>query len=182
NCNFGVFYGLFPSGLQKTLKFKAGLDMTKEQCAGIIDNLKNGYPRLTEWQDETKKRAANTCFAETRLGRRRYIVGILSPDWGKRSFAERCAMNTPIQGTAADIIKLAMGRIAQGIKERPWLKPFLQIHDELVFEIPADKLDEAVYFVKACMEEQPFTDFDVPIIAEAAYGTNFGDLVEMEGA
>ena len=62
NCNFGVFYGLFPSGLQKTLKFKAGLDMTKEQCAGIIDNLKNGYPRLTEWQDETKKRAAITLY------------------------------------------------------------------------------------------------------------------------
>jgi DNA polymerase-1 len=181
NCNFGVFYGLFPSGLQKTLKFKAGLDMTKEQCAGIIDNLKNGYPRLTEWQDETKKRAAITLYAETWLGRRRYIVGILSPDWGKRSFAERCAMNTPIQGTAADIIKLAMGRIVQGIKKRPWLKPFLQIHDELVFEIPANKLDEAVYFVKTCMEETPLTDFDVPIIAEAAYGTNFGDLVEMEG-
>jgi DNA polymerase-1 len=181
NCNFGVFYGLFPSGLQKTLKFKAGLDMSKEQCAGIIDNLKNGYPRLTEWQDETKKRAAITLYAETWLGRRRYIVGILSTDWSKRSFAERCSMNTPIQGTAADIIKLAMGRIVQGIKERPWLKPFLQIHDELVFEIPADKLDEAVYFVKACMEEQPFTDFDVPIIAEAAYGTNFGDLVEMDG-
>lgn len=182
NCNFGVFYGLFPSGLQKTLKFKAGLDMSKEQCAGIIDNLKNGYPRLTEWQDGTKKRAAITLYAETWLGRRRYIVGILSTDWSKRSFAERCAMNTPIQGTAADIIKLAMGRIVQGIKERSWLKPFLQIHDELVFEIPADKLDEAVYFVKACMEEQPFTDFDVPIIAEAAYGTNFGDLIEMEGA
>jgi len=182
NCNFGVFYGLFPSGLQKTLKFKAGLDVSKEQCAGIIDNLKNGYPRLTEWQDIVKKRAASTCFAETWLGRRRYIIGILSPDWGKRSFAERCAMNTPIQGTAADIMKLAMGRIAQGIKERPWLKPFLQIHDELVFEIPADKLDEAVAFVKACMEEQPFSDFDVPIIAEGAYGANFGELKEMEGA
>jgi len=79
-------------------------------------------------------------------------------------------------------MKLAMGRIAQGIKERPWLKPFLQIHDELVFEIPADKLDEAVAFVKACMEEQPFSDFDVPIIAEGAYGANFGELKEMEGA
>ena len=95
NCNFGVFYGLFPSGLQKTLKFKAGLDMSKEACAGIIDNLKSGYPHLTDWQDETKRRAANTCYAETWLGRRRYIIGILSTDWGKRSFAERCAMNTP---------------------------------------------------------------------------------------
>ena len=180
NCNFGVFYGLFPSGLQKTLKFKAGLDMSKEACAGIIDNLKNGYPRLTDWQDDTKRRAANTCYAETWLGRRRYIIGILSTDWGKRSFAERCAMNTPIQGTAADILKLAMGRIVAGIKERPWLKPFLQIHDELVFEIPADKLDEAVGFVKACMEVQPFPAFDVPIIAEAAYGESFGELKEME--
>jgi DNA polymerase-1 len=182
NCNFGVFYGLFAAGLQKTLRFKAGLNISKQDCEKIIDNLKAGYPGLTRWQDETKKLAAITLYAETWLGRRRYIVGILSTDWGKRSFAERCAMNTPIQGTAADIIKLAMGRIVQGIKERPWLKPFLQIHDELVFEIPADKLDEAVYFVKACMEEQPFTDFDVPIIAEAAYGMNFGDLIEMEGA
>jgi len=182
NCNFGVFYGLFAAGLQKTLRFKAGLNISKQDCEEIISNLKAGYPRLTYWQDETKKRAANTLYAETWLGRRRYIIGILSTDWGKRSFAERCAMNTPIQGTAADIIKLAMGRIAQGIKERPWLKPFLQIHDELVFEIPVDKLDEAVTFVKACMEEVPFTDFDVPIIAEAAYGLNFGELIEMEGA
>ena len=182
NCNFGVFYGLFAAGLQKTLRFKAGLNISKQDCEGIISNLKAGYPGLTHWQDETKKRATNTLYAETWLGRRRYIIGILSTDWGKRSFAERCAMNTPIQGTAADIMKLAMGRITQGIKERPWLKPFLQIHDELVFEIPADKLDEAVSFVKACMEEVPFTDFDVPIIAEAAYGANFGELKEMEGA
>ncbi len=180
NCNFGVFYGLFPNGLQKTLKFKAGLEVSKEACSGIIDNLKSGYPRLTEWQDATKKRAANTCYAETWLGRRRYIIGILSQDWGKHSFAERCAMNTPIQGTAADILKLAMGRIVAGIKERLWLKPFLQIHDELVFEIPADKLDDAVAFVKECMEVQPFPEFDVPIIAEAAYGESFGDLKEME--
>jgi DNA polymerase-1 len=100
-------------------------------------------------------------------------------DWGKRSFAERCAMNTPIQGTAADILKLAMGRIVAGIKARPWLKPLLQIHDELVFEIPADKLDEAVAFVKDCMQAQPFPEFDVPIIAEAAYGVSFGELKEM---
>ena len=182
NCNFGVFYGLYAAGLQKTLRFKAGLDISKQDCEKIIDSLKAGYPGLTRWQDETKKRAATTLYAETWLGRRRYIVGILSTDWGKRSFAERCAMNTPIQGTAADIIKLAMARIVQGIKERPWLQPFLQIHDELVFEIPANKLDEAVSFVKDCMEEVPFSEFDVPIIAEAAYGTNFGDLIEVEGA
>jgi DNA polymerase-1 len=179
NCNFGVFFGLFAAGLQKTLRFKAGLNMSKQDCEKIISNLKAGYPGLTRWQDETKKRAAVTLYAETWLGRRRYIIGILSEDWGQRSFAERCAMNTPIQGTAADILKLAMGRIVAGMKERPWLKPLLQIHDELVFETPADKLDEAVAFVKACMEVRPFPEFDVPIIAEAAYGLNFGELKEM---
>ena len=179
NCNFGVFYGLFAAGLQRTLRFKAGLDVSKQECETIIGQLKSGYPRLTDWQDKTKKRAASACFSETWLGRRRYLIGILSSDWGKRSFAERCAMNTPIQGTAADILKLAMGRIVAGMKERPWLKPFLQIHDELVFELPADKLDEAAAFIKTCMEAQPFPEFDVPIIAEAAYGANFGELKEM---
>ena len=176
NCNFGVFYGLFAAGLQRTLRFKAGLNISKADCEEIINNLKAGYPGLTRWQDETKKRASVTLYTETWLGRRRYIIGILSEDWGKRSFAERCAMNTPIQGTAADILKLAMGRIVAGMKDRPWLKPFLQIHDELLFEIPADKLEEAVAFVKACMEQQPFPEFDVPIIAEAACGVNFGEM------
>ena len=179
NCNFGVFYGLFAAGLQRTLRFKAGLDVSKQECETIIEQLKSGYPRLAEWQDRFKRRAASTYFSETWLGRRRYLIGILSSDWGTRSFAERCAMNTPIQGTAADILKLAMGRIVAGMKKRPWLKPFLQIHDELVFEIPADKLDEAVTFIKVCMEAQPFPEFDVPIIAEAAYGANFGELKEM---
>ena len=179
NCNFGVFYGLFAAGLQRTLRFKAGLDVSKQECETIIEQLKSGYPRLAEWQDRFKRRAASTYISETWLGRRRYLIGILSSDWGARSFAERCAMNTPIQGTAADILKLAMGRIVAGMKKRPWLKPFLQIHDELVFEIPADKLDEAVTFIKTCMEVQPFPEFDVPIIAEAAYGANFGELKEM---
>jgi DNA polymerase-1 len=89
-------------------------------------------------------------------------------------------MNTPIQGTAADILKLAMGRVVAGMKERPWLKPLLQIHDELVFEIPVDKLDEAVAFVRACMETQPFPEFDVPVVAETAVGLNFGEMKEME--
>jgi DNA polymerase-1 len=105
---------------------------------------------------------------------------MLSEDWGKHSFAERCALNTPIQGTAADILKLAIGRIVAGLSERLWLKPLLQVHDELVFELPADKVNEAGCFIKACMEAQPFPEFDVPIVAEAAAGTRFGSLKEME--
>jgi DNA polymerase-1 len=180
NCNFGVFYGLFPTGLQRTLKFKAGLNPTLSECETIIQNLKAGYPGLARWQDEVKKRAAASCYTETWLGRRRYLLGIRSSDWGKKSFAERCALNTPIQGTAADILKLACGRIISGLPERLWLKPLLQIHDELVFELPEDKVDEAVAFIKECMETQPFPEFDVPIVAEASIGRNFGEMKEME--
>jgi len=180
NCNFGVFYGLFPTGLQRTLKFKAGLNPTLSECETIIQNLKSGYPGLAKWQDEVKKRAAVSCYSETWLGRRRYLLGIRSSDWGKKSFAERCALNTPIQGTAADILKLACGRIISGLPERLWLKPILQIHDELVFELPEDKVDEAVAFIKECMETQPFPEFDVPIVAEASVGRNFGEMKEME--
>ncbi len=180
NCNFGVFYGLFPTGLQRTLKFKAGLNPTLSECETIIQNLKSGYPGLAKWQDEVKKWAAVSCYSETWLGRRRYLLGIRSSDWGKKSFAERCALNTPIQGTAADILKLACGRIISGLPERLWLKPILQIHDELVFELPEGKVDEAVAFIKECMETQPFPEFDIPIVAEASVGRNFGEMKEME--
>ena len=180
NCNFGVFYGLFPKGLQQTLKFKAGLDTSLDRCKEIIRNLKAGYPGLTKWQNATKKRAQVTCYAETWLGRRRYLVGMLSQDWGKHSFAERCALNTPIQGTAADILKAACGRIVEGLPERMWLRPLLQIHDELVFELPEDKVEEAMLFVKSCMEQQPYPEFDVPIVAEAEVGSRFGKMKEWE--
>ncbi|EFV00627.1 DNA-directed DNA polymerase [Pseudoramibacter alactolyticus ATCC 23263] len=180
NCNFGVFYGLFPRGLQKTLRFKAGLDTSFERCKEIIDNLKSGYSGLTTWQEETKARAAKTCYAETWMGRRRYLPHMLSSDWGKHSFAERCALNTPVQGTAADILKAACARIVAGFPERPWLKPILQIHDELVFLLPEERLLEAQQFVKKCMEQQPYPDFDVPIVAEASAGHSFGAMKEWE--
>jgi DNA polymerase-1 len=180
NCNFGVFYGLFPKGLQRNLKFKAGLNTPLSECERIIANLKAGYPKLAQWQEETKKRAASRRYTETWLGRRRYLPDIASADWGKKSFAERCALNTPIQGTAADILKLALGRIIEGLPQRLWLRPVLQIHDELVFEVPEDRVREAAVFIKACMEERPFEEFDVPIVAEAAAGERFGELKEIE--
>ena len=180
NVNFGVFYGLFPSGLQRTLRFKAGLNPTLIECDSIIANLKAGYPQLAKWQEQEKRTATSTQYTQTYLGRRRYLPGIRSQDWSRKSFAERCALNTPIQGTAADILKLALGRLLAGLPERPWLKPLLQIHDELVFELPTDRLDEAVTFIRLCMEQQPFPEFDVPIVAEAAYGADFGHMTEIE--
>ena len=180
NVNFGTFYGLFPRGLQKTLKFKAGVEKTVDECQEIISNLKAGYPALVTWQEETKEDAARRMYAETRLGRRRYLPNIRSDDWGKKSFAERCSMNTPIQGTAADILKLALGRILLGLPERPWLKPILQIHDELTFIIPEERLSEAVAFIKECMEPKPFPEFDLPLVAEASAGPTFGQMEELE--
>lgn len=182
NCNFGVFFGLFPKGLQRTLKFKAGLDTPLAECEKIIANLKAGYPQLSLWQEVVKRQAKVRRYSETWLGRRRYLPGIVSDDWGKKSFAERCAMNTPIQGTAADILKLALGRLIVELPDYPWLRPLLQIHDELVFELPADKVEEAAALIRSCMEAQPFPEFDVPIVAEAAFGPNFGELAEMEVA
>jgi DNA polymerase I - 3''-5'' exonuclease and polymerase domains len=180
NCNFGTFFGLFPKGLQRTLKFKAGLDTSLSECEHIISNLKSGYPMLSTWQENVKKRAAVQKYTETYLGRRRYLPNINSDDWGKKSFAQRCALNTPIQGTAADILKLAIVKILSGFYERKWLKPLLQIHDELVFEVPCERVTEAARFIKECMEVVPFEGFNVPILAEAAVGENFGDMKELE--
>ena len=180
NVNFGTFYGLFPRGLQKTLKFKAGVEKSVSECEEILFNLKHGYKGLTAWQEETKAEAARRMYSETWIGRRRYLPGITSDNWGQKSFAERCALNTPIQGTAADILKLAITRILAGLPEREWLKPILQIHDELTFIIPEDRLSEAVAFIRACMEEKPFPEFDLPLIAEASAGPTFGMMEELE--
>ncbi|MDR1364062.1 MAG: bifunctional 3'-5' exonuclease/DNA polymerase [Oscillospiraceae bacterium] len=179
-CNFGVFFGLYPNGLLRSLKFKAHLNKTLNECREIINNLKEGYPGLVFWQHETIANAKFSGFTETFLGRRRYLPEINSLDRNKKSFAQRCALNTPIQGTAADILKLAIVRILHGLQERIWLKPLLQIHDELIFELPKEKLDEAVQFVKGCMEVQPFSEFDVSIVVQASFGTNFGNLKEIE--
>ena len=180
NVNFGTFYGLFPRGLQKTLKFKAGVEKSVSECEEILESLKHGYKGLTAWQEETKADAARRMYSETWLGRRRYFPGITSDNWGQKSFAERCALNTPIQGTAADILKLAITRILAGLPELEWLKPILQIHDELTFIIPEDRLKEAVAFIRVCMEEKPFPEFDLPLIAEASAGPTFGMMEELE--
>ena len=180
NCNFGVFYGLFPRGLQRTLKFKAGLDKSLEECTQIIANLKAGYKGLETWQRKVKTNASIRGYSETYLGRRRYLPSINSADWGKKSFAQRCALNTPIQGTAADILKIAITRILKGLNEQMWIRPILQVHDELVVEVPKDKLKEAASFIKKCMEERPFEDFDIPLVAEAAAGKTFGTLKDLE--
>jgi len=178
--NFGLFFGLFPAGLQRQLTYKAGLHPSLEECEGILNSIRSGYPRLQKWQEETKRKTEKRGYAETFLGRRRYLPGIQSSDRGRKSYAQRCALNTPVQGTAADILKLAMGRVLEGLAERMWLRPILQIHDELVFEAPEEKAAEAAAFIRECMEARPFPELDVPLAAEACWGKDFGDMKEME--
>ena len=181
NVNFGTFYGLFPRGLQRTLKFKAGLEKSEDQCAQIIANLKAGYPRLSEWQEATVKTARLNGYSETSFGRRRYLPNINNRgDWGKRSFSERCSMNTPIQGTAAEILKLAMAELIRELRDKPYIRPILQIHDELLFEVDDGHEEEAIRIIRAAMERQPFPAFDIPIVAEGEHGTCFGKLRELE--
>ena len=180
NVNFGVFYGLYPHGLWRTLKFNAGITRTETECAQIIDSIKRGYKKLSLWQHTAKYEAARNGYAETRLGRRRYLPQIWSGEWKEKSTAERRALNTPIQGTAADIIKLAMARILKGLPARPWLKPVLQVHDELLFTVPEDKLREAADFIRSCMEAKPFDDFDIPLKVEVSVGKNYGEMEELE--
>lgn len=175
-----VFFGLFPAGAQRNLRFKAGVIKTIEECQAWIDNLMAGYPGIGRWQAEVKKRAMEQQFSETAFGFRRIMKGIRSKDWGTKSFWERTAMNTPIQGTAAGILKLALGRLLRVFPHNMWLRPILQIHDELLCLCPTEKLHEAAEIMKRCMEEQPYPGFDVPVIAEGAYGTCFGEMEEME--
>ena len=177
--NFGVFYGLHPNGLKEML-LKAGVDKTPEECKEIIDNLKTGYPGLVVWQNKIKSEVKRKKYCETWLGRRRYFPEIASGDWRERSRAERCAMNHLIQGTAADVIKLAMGHVICGLSDKMWLKPVLQIHDELVFVIPKEKLQDAVSYIRSCMEAKPFPEFDIPLIAEAMAGPDFGSMEEID--
>ena len=181
NVNFGTFYGLFPRGLQRTLKFKAGLDKPEEDCEAIISNLKAGYPALTDWQQATIRRARLDGYTETSFGRRRYLPNINNRgDWGKRSFAERCSMNTPIQGTAAEILKLAMKKLIAELATRPYIRPILQIHDELLFEVDEGYEEEAIKIIRTAMEAQPFEAFDIPIVAEGEHGYCFGKLEGLE--
>ncbi|MGG5460593.1 DNA polymerase [Clostridium sp. B9] len=176
NCNFGVFFGLFPRGLQKTLMYKGGINISERDCEKIIRSIKDGYPRLSTWQNNTKQIVGYRRYASSRTGRRRYLMDIRSKDWNKRAVAERCALNTPIQGTAADIIKIAMGRILRELPERDYIKPLLQIHDELLFEVREDKVQDAIAFIKDCMERPPFKDFNIPLKVEYSVGYNFDEV------
>ena len=95
---------------------------------------------------------------------------------GRMAFAD---LTFGITGDA--ILKLAIGRILKGLPDRPWLEPILQIHDELTFIIPKERLGDAVSFIRGCMEQKPFQEFDLPLVAEASAGPDFGHMEELDG-
>ena len=176
NINFGIFYGLYPRGLKRILAQKAGIDRSEAQCAAMIAAIHQAYPKLAAWQDEVKWNARYRETVDTALGRRRSLYGINGPDENTRAHFERAALNHPIQGTAADILKLAMVRLYAGLAERPYIHPLLTVHDEIVFEVATERLAEAVAWIRGVMEAPPFASFDVPLVAEAAVGPTYGSL------
>ena len=140
----------------------------------MIDRYFEAYPRVRTFLDGTVAAAKRNVFATTLYGRKRHLPDILSRNANLRSFGERTAMNHPMQGTAADIIKLAMIAVDERIRDEGMeSKLVLQIHDELDFEVPRAELDAMSALVKETMEG--VAELSVPLVAEVSWGTNWAE-------
>ena len=166
--NFGIVYGISDYGLSQSL------GITRKQAKQFIDDYLDSFPGVKEYMHNIKKEAKANGYVETLLHRRRYLPDISSRNFNMRSFAERTAMNTPIQGSAADIIKLAMVNYANAIQDSDFNATLLlQVHDELIFEIPKDEVDAFSEFVIDIMEHA--LELDVPLKVESSYGATWYD-------
>lgn len=167
--NFGVLYGMSDYGLATQLGLSRG------EARTFIESYFAQFPTIAEYLEATKRQASELGYVTTLLGRRRYIPEINTPNRQIRAQAERTAINMPIQGTAADIIKVAMVRIDRELqKRRLRTKMLLQVHDELVFEVPRDEIDEVRPLVVDMMENAfPMT---IPLQVEVRSGPNWQDL------
>ncbi len=180
NINFGIFYGLYPRGLQEILRVKAGQQLSLSACEAMIFNLKRAYPGLAPWQEATRQAACYCETVDTALGRRRILPGINAPETGLQSHFERAALNHPIQGTAADILKLAMVRLEAGLGQWPEIHPLLTVHDEIVFEVETPRLAAAIAWISAVMTAPPFAGFDVPLAVDVTVGQRYGSLASWQ--
>ncbi|MFA5005515.1 MAG: DNA polymerase I [Candidatus Omnitrophota bacterium] len=168
--NFGILYGQTAFGLGKDLAISVN------QAQDFIDAYFLRYPKVRAYVDQQVKNAEDNGFVTTLLGRRRYIPEIRSKNQSLRLFAQRQAVNTPIQGSASDLIKLAMVKIAGQLKDNGLkARMILQIHDELVFELPNTELDALVKIAKECMEH--VLELKVPVRVDIKKGDNW---LEME--
>ncbi len=166
--NFGLLYGLGPFGL------KTRLGITQQYAKEIIDNYFNSFKNVKQFMDDAVKSAKEKGYSETLLGRRRYLKNINSSNRMLKQFEERVAINMPIQGTAADMIKIAMINIHKALlKEKYSSKMVLQVHDELVFDVHKDELKDLQPLVKELMESA--LPLNVPVIVETGVGANWLD-------
>ncbi|MDE2843731.1 MAG: DNA polymerase I [Chloroflexota bacterium] len=167
--NFGVIYGLSAHGISQQTGF------SREDGARFIETYFNNYPRIAGYLEEVKASARETQYVETLCGRRRYIPDVNASNFNVRHAAERMAINMPIQGTAADIMKLAMIRVHDRLQqENLQARMLLQVHDELVFEVPRAEMDDLQALV---FDEMPAAmDLDVTLKVEAKWGENWGDM------
>lgn len=166
--NFGILYGIGAFGL------KTRLGISQAHAKDIIDTYFKTFKRVREFMDNSVRFAQENGFAETLMKRRRYLKNINSSNRVVRQFEERVAINMPIQGTAADMIKLAMINIHRELKNRKAKsKMILQVHDELVFDVHKDEVDELVPLIKNLMEKS--LPLKVPVIVETGIGKNWLD-------
>ncbi len=167
--NFGIIYGISPYGLARDL------GITQSEAKGYIDRFFNAYPKTREYIDRLVKLATERGYAETILGRRRPLIHLNSRNVSQRNFDRRNAVNTPIQGSAADLIKLAMIRIDRLIEGGGLLaKMLLQIHDELIFEIPEGEREQAGETIKEEMEN--VLSLRLPLKVKITTGKNWGEI------
>jgi DNA polymerase I len=166
--NFGIIYGISAFGLAQRLGIPRG------EAAQIIDNYFRQFPGIKRYMESTVELARRQGYVETLMGRRRTIRDINSANASVRGGAERMAMNTPIQGTAADMIKLAMIRVDKALREaRLQTRMLLQVHDELLFELPPEEVDQAKALVLEAMRHALPLPAGVPVEVEAGVGKDW---------
>lgn len=166
--NFGIVYGQQAYGLSQSLH------ISMAEARDMIDRYYEAYPGVRTFLDNVVARAKRTGYAETMYGRRRHIPELKAKNPQLRGFGERTAMNHPMQGTAADIIKIAMARVSRRLEEEGFAAHMiLQVHDELDFECPVDEVERLTAMVRDVMEH--VVDLRVPLIAEASTGITWAD-------
>ena len=166
--NFGIVYGQQAYGLSQSLH------ISMAEARDMIDRYYEAYPGVRTFLDNVVARAKQTGYAETMYGRRRHIPELKAKNPQLRGFGERTAMNHPMQGTAADIIKIAMARVSHRLEEEGFAAHMiLQVHDELDFECPVDEVERLTAMVRDVMEH--VVDLRVPLIAEASTGITWAD-------
>ncbi|MEI7813704.1 MAG: DNA polymerase I [Coriobacteriia bacterium] len=164
--NFGIVYGQSAHGLAQTLK------ISNAEAQEMIDRYFAAYPRVRDYLDETKSDAYRAGFAVTLYGRKRRIPELASSNFNLRSFGERTAMNHPMQGTAADIMKLAMIEVDRRLREETFeSRMILQVHDELVFEAPPKEIERLSTMVRTAMSD--VAKLAVPLEVTVAVGANW---------